>query len=362
MIRLQNVLRIPTKSSTPSEHQYPFPTLVDDVLIKITSHLSSPDIWALTLVSRRYNALTTPFLYSEIRLLWTGDTDTVSAREDRLDKKRVRKAQKRLRETLAAHTNYMLHIKTLAWHLDKHDKDSDFIKFITPMTRLQTLHVVRPYRFFVDHSPTTTPPIFLPACTRVIIEGLTTLELIQHVIRPNQLKELTVDTATYWVVPILPWILTTPFPHLTTLCLRGPGGPWIPGAGETDLVRRWTKLIFSLRAVLEEVTIGVRMAWLYPRWTSSRDPKAQPSTRTLINILWPVFLHCEFPRLRTLTLTGVKIGSGENHLIPSRHMRRIRSVVPSVILVDDTPPADKLWQPVYRNLTLEELESLLISG
>ena len=249
----------------------------------------------------------------------------------------------------------MLHVKTLAWHLDILENVSDFIEFIAPMTRLQTLHIVRPYGSLSGYSAIAgTPTTLHPACTRIIIEGLTTLEFMQHVIRPNQLKELTVDTAAHRVAPIFEWIVTNSFPYLTNLCLRGPGGLWVPDANETELVRNWTKLIFSLHAILEEVTIGVRMARPSHRSTSARAMKAQPSTRKLIDILWPVFFQCEFPRLRTLTLTGVKIGDGESYLIPSRHMLEIRNVVPSVILVDDTPPSEKLWKPVYKNLEMEE--------
>jgi F-box-like len=313
--------------------------LVDDVLFQIASSLSPRDILVLALVSRRYNEFATPLIYAEIRLI---------ANPNRLtqynDKQCLSKRQNRFRAALAAHPELALHIRTLSWFLDTFDTIPDFIIFAAPMKNLQTLHVMKPYGTSIARFTAGTPSVFLPACTRVVIEGLTNLEFAQHVIHPNQLEELSFESDIKPTVDILTWVANTPFPHLTKLCLRAPGGKSLEH--EIELLQAWKQVIFSLQTVLEEVTLGLRMTQDYDNSYTTAYWRAQPSTRELVQIIWPVFLQGNFPRLRTLTLTGVEVGDGASFLIPPQDMLEIESVVPSVILASETPPSDSLWSDV----------------
>jgi hypothetical protein len=150
------------------------------------------------------------------------------------------------------------------------------------MKNLQTLHVMKPYGTSIARFTAGTPSVFLPACTRVVIEGLTNLEFAQHVIHPNQLEELSFESDIKLAVDILTWVANTPIQHLTKLCLQTPGGEYLSEEHEIELLQAWKQVIFSLQTVLEAVTLGLRMTQDVYSLHSTVYSRAQPGTRELV--------------------------------------------------------------------------------
>ena len=279
-----------------------FDALVYEIAVQVIAQLSNRgDLWSLALVSRHYNEITTPFLYSDIRLL-----PCTTLESNSLPHASVLSAQRCFRATLETRPHLALCVRRISWHLDG-DKDdiSSFARFLFSMGNIQEAHFASSYALTRFSSSA-----ILPKCQTMTLEGLTSLDFAMSVLHPHQLQTLSLDSDYQFTIPILEWIPHQSFPHITSihLYLRFQVVLSTPAPGEYQAFMACKQVLLSLRGTLENVTIGLRKAKSgHATFSFLSNPLANAAQK-LPRYVLPVFLEEKFPRMRRLLLEGMRIG------------------------------------------------------
>ncbi|KAF8582156.1 hypothetical protein K439DRAFT_1635542 [Ramaria rubella] len=319
-------------TANPLKQETPFEALIDDILIYLSAFfLTSRDLWALTLVSRRCNAIAMPFLYSNVRLTVDQNGTSILPR-----KKNYIDSQRRFHSTLTAHPDRKWYAQTLGWYIDTPESYSLFAELIAHMENIQHIHVTSPYQ---SPLPVETPSKLLPVCTSVFLQGVISPQFAKPMINPLQLKVLALDSIPQFAIPILEWIAHDSFPNLTRISLRFPSGPELTDTMEILLLKAWRAVLASLRCILESVTLGARVqnrrglvGYLIPH----------PLQWHFSEYLLPIFSEKEFPRLQTLTFEGMK-GGNSQYSLDSDSIAEIRETIVSAVVTFQPNPWDTLW-------------------